>query len=181
VNQGVLQSAVTALIAVLILASITLAIASYRSSISCRKGKMRLLATWAFGSTFCIGGAASLVFQSMLPVFYAAGDVLTAAVHREGKDYRTDLQIKVGPSGIISVHATGRNEYFRPGQRLNFEYQGYTGAITNAEFYSSSGIKVGRYHSTDGIYPYIAIGLGALVIFAGRTKFRRDPEDAEVR
>jgi hypothetical protein len=142
---------------------------------------MRLLATWAFGSTFCIGGAASLVLQSMLPVFHASGEVLTAAVHSEGKDYRTTLQIQAGPSGTISVHATGRNDYFQPGQRLSFEYQGYTGAITNAEFYSSSGIKVGRYHTTDGIYPYIQIALGMLVIFAGRAKFRRDPEGAEAR
>jgi hypothetical protein len=91
------------------------------------------------------------------------------------------LQIQVGSGGAVSVHATGRNDYFQPGQRLNVEYQGYSGAITYAEFYSPSGIKVGTYHTTDGIYPYIQIGLGVLVVFAGQTKFSRDPEDAEVR
>lgn len=169
------------LVAIELAAAIACGILSYRESLSLRKGHLRLAATILFGSIFCFLGIGQFFLLRSLPILNAEGIIKTAAVHSEGKDYRTDFTV-LGPDGMTyHLNADGRNDLFRQGEHVFLTYYGYTGSVIKAHFISAAGSEEGVFNSLPGIRIVIQILLGAFFCWAGYKKFQRDPHDAEIR
>jgi hypothetical protein len=145
-----------------------------------RKGRARLIATLAFGSWFCISALSMIIYNASLPVFEFGGEIESVQIiHSDSRHYSAFLRIHTLAGGNITIHYSGRNEYFRKGEHLKVRYQGDTGELLKATFLAPDGRQEGVFNGTSTWQPYLVLLPGLFAIWAGFKKFHRDPEAVE--
>ena len=150
------------------------------ASESARKGKARFIATLVFGFWFCAIGLSMFVYNETRPVFEFTGVIESVQVIRgSSRNYLAYLSIATTQGGSISVSASDRSAYFRPGEHLWLRYRGDTGELVKATFYSANGNQEGAFRSTLIFAEVGFLLMGLFVIWAAPRRYRRDPEGAE--
>jgi hypothetical protein len=166
----------------IIVAAIVCGIAASLLRVGPRKGKLQFAASLLIGAVVCVAPMLSFVIDQRRPVFEAAGYIRSATVYRAGRySDRTAIQIQMASGAVAHVNAWGRSPYFRPGERIEATYKGYTGSIVRAKFYSASGALEGQFYGASSFGYFLACALGLFLMWAAVVKYRRDPEGAEVR
>lgn len=144
-----------------------------------RRGKTFLTAHVLAGSGICLVALTFLLFNHNLPIIQTEGNIESVQIHPKGRDFRSDLLIRTASGGVVAIHASGRSPYFRPGEHVKVQYQGYTGTILKVYFFSADGGEEGGFNGTDRWPPYFALLGGLTLIWYGFRKYHRDPEGAE--
>jgi hypothetical protein len=123
------------------------------------------------GVSVCVFGVADLILQWKLPMVEVSGVIQKVGIQSTGRGSELTNLVVLLPSGqTLKLSASGRNEYFRPGERMEARYQTETGMIDWARFYTASGSEEASYRSYLWIVPYCLIGLGFLLIRSARKK-----------
>jgi hypothetical protein len=144
---------------------------------SARKGRVLLASAIFGGSGVCIAAMALILYQLHPPVAEVEGIIEAVQIHR-GRRARSDLLIHTSSESDIAVHASGGSLYFRTGEHVKIRYQGDTGTILKAYFFATDGRKEGEFNGTEMWPPFFLLFGGAVVIFLGFRRYRRDPEGA---
>jgi hypothetical protein len=147
-----------------------------------RKGNACLIATGMFGLIFCLPALAVILYNHSLPILENEGQVKSVQViHGDNKHYSAFLQIHTLSSGDISIHASNRSDGFHRGEQVKFRYQGGTGELLKAWFFTADGRQEGVFNGTSTWAPYVPLLFGLFLIWGAFKQFHRDPEGAEVR
>ena len=137
------------------------------------KAKMRFFAVGLFGFAFVFAGIGLILLDYQLPTVEADGTIEAVSVHSQSKGYRSDISVRVGQGGLLALHASGRNAYFRRGEHVRLHYQGFTGLILRAEFVAPDGRSEGVL-GTDFLTGYGMLCPGGATVFFGWKRYRRD-------
>ena len=130
--------------------------------------------TTLIGVSVCVFGVADLVLQWKLPMVEVSCVIEKVGIQSTGRgSVLTNLAVRLPLGQTLNLSASGRNEFFRPGERMEARYQTETGMIEWARFYAASGSEEASYRSSMWIVPYCLIGLGFLVIGSARKKLVR--------
>lgn len=128
------------------------------------------------GAGVCVFGVADLILQWKLPMVEVSAVIQKVGIQSTGRGSElTNLVVLLAPGQTLKLSASGRNDFFRPGQRMEARYQKETGMIDRARFYNASGQEEASYRSYFWIVPWCLIGLGLLVIRSAGNKGFRGP------
>ena len=142
-----------------------------------RKGNARFAATLLVGLAFCMVALSQIIYNSSLPVFELHGIIDSVQViHGDSRHFSAYLQVHTDSGGDITVHASDRSSYLRAGERVKGRYQGDSGELLKALFFTPDGKQEAILNGTSTLAPYGFILIGLLFIWAGFRKFHRDPE-----
>jgi len=159
----------------LLVAAVICGVKGNSASIGKHRGQLVLAAYLCLPAGVLLTSAGFIGFQITTPTMRAVGIIDSAALHSSGRDYRTDLTLRISPQSWISLHAFGRSPFFHAGQSTDVLYQAHTGDIIRARFLGPSGSPIGVFNGTDRRAPYILALLGIFIAWAGIRRYRRDP------
>jgi hypothetical protein len=126
------------------------------------------------GVSVCVFGAADFILQWKLPMVEASVVIEKVGIQSTGRGSElTNLLVSLPSGETVKLSASGRNNFFRPGQRMETRYQNETGLIDWTRFYTASGIEEAHYRSHVWIVPYCVFLLGLLLIWSARKSFIR--------
>src|ERR1700744_105740 len=91
---------------------------------------------------------------------------------------RSDVRLQRASGAEFVLHASGWSKYFRRGEHMKVKYQGETGAILKARFYSADGHEEGVFNGIEWGPAVCLLLFGIGLIFLGLWRYQRDPEGA---
>ena len=126
------------------------------------------------GVSIVVFGIAALLWNYGTPMLEATVIIEKVGIQTTGRgSERTNLVVRLASGETTTLAASGRNEFFRPGQRMLTRYQEFTGTIDWARFLSPSGSVQAEYRSHTWISPWVLLGLGLVQIASARRRFLR--------
>jgi hypothetical protein len=149
------------------------------AGISIRKGRLKLLSLCLLGGGAIVAALAMITYQRSLPIYHGEGIIRNVHGYMTGKEHRTSLQIATNSGADLVLRASGRSDYFHPGEHLIVTYQGETGSIITATFLKDDGTVEGQFRGAVGWPAYVLLIGGMLIIYSGFKMNRRDHESAE--
>jgi len=147
------------------------------SSMSDGSGRrfFRFVSNALLGTSVCLFAGSYEMLQWRLPHLGATGVVAWAGTTGDGRFARgTTVGVQLDTGGTVALHASGRDELFRKGQRIEVHYQGWTNALESARFLSASGEIERQYNGYVWLVPYLLFGLGLFAIWSAIRVYRRD-------
>jgi len=144
-----------------------------------RKGRARLIASLAFCSWLGIAPLLWLLYDRSLPILEFQGSIVRVDVRNSSSRYYSAyLQIHTTLGGDVTVHASDRSPFIRPGQGLFVRYRGDTGELVKATFYTPNGKQEGVLRSSRAFGQIIVILIAIFCAWASIRRYRHDPEGA---
>ena len=154
--------------------AIAYGIAAGAATNQARRTKHILLIHIFFGLAACLTTPAILLTEYQLPTLHAQGTITSISIHSQGKDYRSEVVLQLASGGDVHLFASGRSNYFRPGQRADLRYQSQTGDILYAQFLTVDGHPEGVFRSLDPVMPYFPLLAGIFTLYMGWRRYKRD-------
>ena len=142
-----------------------------------KKARAVFIATLAFASFFVVLPLWWIGYESQLQVFEIQGVVESVQVESSSsRHFSAELSILTSVGGTVTVRVSDRSSRWVAGQHLSVRYYGETGELIHATFFDANGEEEEVANRTSSMFRALWMVLGAFLIGAAWTRYRRDPE-----
>ena len=124
---------------------------------------------------FCAASLFWILYDATRPIFELQGSIASVDVRdSDSRHYSAFILIHTTTGGDITVHASGRSDFFHAGQLLKVRYRGDTGELVRAQFYTPSGTPQGVFQDSSILNKSGGMLVGLVCIWASIRKYHRD-------